>query len=57
MLNQFHLITQAAEILDGTTGAPQERLVKGFKASCRATIANEDWPASVWSVFNESPGT
>lgn len=52
MLDQFICITKAAEILNGTTGAPQERLVRGFKAFYRATIVSEDWPAHLWDKYN-----
>jgi hypothetical protein len=52
MLNQSQLITQAVEILNDTTGPPQERLVKGFKVFYRATIMSEDWPAHLWDKYN-----
>lgn len=52
MLDQFNRITQAIEILNGTTASPQERLVKGFKAFYRATIVSEDWPAHLWDKYN-----
>jgi hypothetical protein len=52
MLDQFNRITQAAEILSGTFGTPQDRLVKGFKAFYRATIVSDDWPAHLWEKYN-----
>ena len=52
MLDQFHSITQAAEILVGTVGTPQERLAKGFKAFRRATIFSNDWPVGLWEKYN-----
>jgi len=52
MLDQFHSINQAAEILVGTVGTPQERLAKGFKAFRRATIFSNDWPAALWDKYN-----
>jgi hypothetical protein len=52
MLDQFNRITQAVEILNGTCGTPQERLVKGFKAFYRATIVSDDWPAHLWDKYN-----
>ena len=52
MLDQFNRITQAAGILNGTVGTPQERLVRGFKAFYRAIIVSEDWPAHLWDQYN-----
>ena len=52
MLDQFHSINQAAEILAGTVGTPQERLAKGFKAFRRATILSNGWPAAVWEKYD-----
>ena len=52
MVDQFHSIKQAAEILVGTVGTPQERLAKGFKAFRRATIFNKDWPVALWEKYN-----
>lgn len=52
MLDQFHGIDQAAEIVAGTFGTPQERLAKGFKAFRRATIDNHDWPVELWEKYN-----
>jgi hypothetical protein len=52
MLNQFHSITQAAEILTGPLGTPQERLVRGFKAFWRATIVNNDWPPDLRDKYD-----
>jgi hypothetical protein len=52
MLDQFHRINQAAEILNGASGTPQERLVRGFKAFYRAIIVSEDWPAHLWDQYN-----
>jgi hypothetical protein len=52
MLDQFNRITQAVEILNSTSGTPQERLVKGFKAFYRATIVSDDWPAPLWDQYN-----
>jgi hypothetical protein len=52
MLDQYHSIVQAAEILVGTVGTPQERLAKGFKAFRQATIFSNDWPAELWEKYN-----
>jgi hypothetical protein len=52
MLNQFHSINQAAEILVGTVGTPQERLANGFKAFRRATMVSNDWPVALWQKYN-----
>ena len=52
MLDQFNRINQAVEILRGTSGTPQERLVSGFKAFYRATIVSDDWPAYLWDRYN-----
>ena len=52
MLEQFHSINQAAEILVGTVGTPQERLAKGFRAFRRATIFSNDWPVALWEKYN-----
>lgn len=52
MLDQFHSINQAAEIVAGTMGTPQERLAKGFRAFRRATIFSNDWPVSLWEKYN-----
>lgn len=41
MLDQFHSINQAAEILIGSGGTPQERLAKGFKAMKDLAVAVE----------------
>ncbi len=53
MLDQFNRITEAADILSGISGTPQERLVKGFKAFYRATIVSDDWPAHLWEKYND----
>jgi hypothetical protein len=52
MLDQVYSIIQAAEILVGTVGTPQERLAKGFKAFRRATIFSDDWPVGLWVKYN-----
>lgn len=52
MLDQFNRITQAVEILNDTTGTPQERLIKGFRAFYQATIVSDDWPADLWEKYN-----
>jgi hypothetical protein len=52
MLDQFHSINQAAEVLVGTVGTPHERLAKGFKAFRRATIFSNDWPVAFWEKYN-----
>ena len=52
MLDQFHSINQAAEILVGTVGTPQERLAKGFTAFRRATIFSNDWPVQLWEKYD-----
>ena len=52
MLNQVHSIVQAAEIVVGTVGTPQERLAKGFKAFREATILSNDWPVALWEKYN-----
>ena len=52
MLDQFHSINQAAEILVGSVGTPHERLAKGFKAFRRATILSNDWPVALWEKYN-----
>ena len=53
MLDQFHSINQAAEILVGTVGTPQERLARGFKAFRRAAIFSNDWPVGLWEKYND----
>jgi hypothetical protein len=52
MLDQYHSITQAAGIVAGTAGSPQERLAKGFKAFRRATILSNDWPVELWEKYD-----
>jgi hypothetical protein len=52
MLDQVHGIIQAAEILVGTVGTPQERLAKGFTAFRQAAILSDDWPVDVWDKYN-----
>lgn len=52
MLDQFHGIIQAVNLLNGTSGTPQERLFRGFTAFYRATIRSEDWPAHLWDKYN-----
>ena len=52
MLDQFHSINQAAEILIGSGGTPQERLAKGFKAFRQATLFSSDWPTALWEKYN-----
>ena len=52
MMDQFHSINQAAEILVGTVGTPQERLAKGFKAFRRETILSNGWPTEVWEKYD-----
>ena len=52
MLNQVHSIVQAAEIVVGTVGTPQERLAKGFKAFRQATMLSNDWPVTLWEKYN-----
>jgi hypothetical protein len=52
MLAQVHSIIQAAELLVGTVGSPQERLAKGLKAFWRATIFGNDWPVELWKRCN-----
>jgi hypothetical protein len=52
MLDQCHRIIQAAEIVNGVSGTPQERLVRGFKAFYRATIVSGDWPGHLWDQYN-----
>lgn len=52
MLDQFHSIVQAAEMLEGTVGTPHERLAKGFKAFRQATLFSNDWPAELWEQYN-----
>lgn len=52
MLDQFHSIVQAAEILVGSVGSPHERLAKGFKAFRQATIFSNDWPVELWEKYN-----
>jgi hypothetical protein len=52
MLNQVQSIVQAAEIVVGTAGTPQERLAKGFKAFRQATILSNDWPVALWEKYN-----
>jgi hypothetical protein len=52
MLDQFHSINQAAGIVAGTVGTPQERLAKGFRAFRRATIFSNDWPVALWEKYD-----
>lgn len=52
MLDQFHSIIQAAEIVVGTVGTPQQRLAKGFKAFRLATIFSKDWSAELWEKYD-----
>jgi len=52
VLDQFHSINRAAEILVGTVETPQERLAKGFKAFRRATIFSNDWPTQLWEKYD-----
>ena len=52
MLDQVHSIIQAAEILVGTVGTPQDRLAKGFTAFRQAAIFSDDWPVAVWGKYN-----
>jgi hypothetical protein len=52
MLDQFHSIVHAAEMLVGTVGTPQERLAKGFKAFRQATLFSNDWPVELWEQYN-----
>ena len=52
MLDQFQSINQAAEIVAGPMGSPQERLAKGFKAFRRATVASDDWSAESWEKYD-----
>ena len=52
MLDQFHSINRAAEILVGSVGTPHERLAKGFKAFRQATIFSNDWPVALWEKYN-----
>lgn len=52
MLDQFQSINQAAEILVGTVGTPQERLAKGFKVFRQATLVSNDWPVALWERYD-----
>jgi hypothetical protein len=52
MLDQCHSINQAAEIVVGPVGSPHERLVNGFRAFRRATIASDDWPVDLWAKYD-----
>ena len=52
MLDQLHSINQAAEILAGSVGTPQEQLAKGFKAFRQATIFSDDWPVESWERYD-----
>ena len=52
MLDQVACIAQAAEVLTGTAGTPQERLAKGFKAFRKATICIEHWPVDLWEEYD-----
>ena len=52
MRNQVQSIVQAAEIVAGTVGTPQERLARGFKAFRQATIFSNDWPVALWEKYN-----
>jgi hypothetical protein len=47
MLDHFRSTNQAAEIMVGTIGIPQERLANGFKAFRQATIVSNDWPVGL----------
>lgn len=57
MVDQVRSIIQAAEMLVGTVGTPQERLAKGFTAFRQAAIFSEDWPVDVWEEYNCICGT
>jgi hypothetical protein len=52
MLDQVHSIIQAADIVIGNVGTPQERLAKGFRAFRQATIASDDWRVELWEKYN-----
>jgi hypothetical protein len=52
MMDQFHSIIQAAEILVGTVGTPQERIARSFKAFRQATLFSNDWPVELWERYN-----
>lgn len=52
MTDQIHSIVQAAEIVGGGEGTPQERLAQGFKAFRRATVASSDWPVELWEKYD-----
>ena len=57
MLNQVHSIFQAAEILTGAVGTPQERLAEGFKTFRRAAISSNVWSVALWEQYNDICGT
>jgi hypothetical protein len=57
LLDQVHRIIQAAEILTGAVGTPQERLAEGFKAFRRATISSNAWSVALWEQYNDICGT
>jgi hypothetical protein len=52
MLDQFHAIVQAAEMLVVSVGTPHERLAKAFKALRQATLFSNDWPVELWDKYN-----
>lgn len=52
MVDQVHGIKQAADIVVGTVGTPQERLAEGFKAFRRATMFCTDWSVELWEKYN-----
>lgn len=52
MLDQVRSIVQAADMLVGRVGTPQERLAKGFTAFRQAAIFSQDWPVDVWEKYN-----
>lgn len=53
MLDQFESIVQAAQIVAGDRGTPQQRLAEGFRAFRRATRSSGDWPAPLWEKYDE----
>lgn len=57
MLDQVHRINQAAEMIVGPIGTPQERLAQGFKAFRKATILSNAWTVALWEQYNEICGT
>ena len=51
-LNKSHQIARAAELLHGTFGTPQERLIRGGTLFWAATIFSGDWTSQLTEKVN-----